>query len=228
MKILIFGTVYCDTLMKQRLASQWDALHASINPKCDLLLVDSASPFVPLGVHAKVQLGNNIGHLSRSGQDGWGRAFCAGLQYAIDKSYDYVVHVEGDSLCKIDVARACEGMLRDSLPVITVPVRGTKHQEHDWVETGLMFFDVQWLRQSNFIDMYDWEDGAGKTYPNTPEAVIWQILDGDLRYANWRTIRDDKGILSPGTSVHLYDWVTHVSPEVFDDFFVHNMPKVAA
>jgi hypothetical protein len=43
---------------------------------------------------------DNIGHLARGGKDGWGRAFCKGLEMAIDGQYDYVVHIEGDSLFK--------------------------------------------------------------------------------------------------------------------------------
>jgi len=68
----------------------------SMRDKCDLLLVDSASPrypYVPRKINF-LSFTNNVGHLSRGGQDGWGRAFCRGLGYAVEQGYDYVAHVE--------------------------------------------------------------------------------------------------------------------------------------
>lgn len=220
MRILIFGTIYVDTPEKHRLAGQWVRLHSLLNPDCDLLLVDSASP-MPLDFDAPrlhiMQLGDNIGHLARGGRDGWGRAFCAGLRCGMDEEYDYVVHIEGDSLCRLDVVDVCESMTLHYENVLSVPVRGTKRDEVNWTETGLMFFDAQWLKDSAFVDAYNWPDGANKRYPHTPEAVIQEILGDDLNFETWRVIRDDKQILVHD-DVRMYDWITHATPEACDDF----------
>ena len=227
MKVLIFGTTYIDTETKQKLACQWDAMHEALNPGCDLLLVDSDSLFPAHGVHSTLQLGNNIGHLSRGGQDGWGRAFCAGLQYAIYRGYDYAVHIEGDSLCKLDVMKMCKEMWCTGTVCCGTDVIGTKHKEKNWVETGLMFFDVQFLQRSQLITRYDWNDGGKKRYPNTPEAVLFELLGNNLTMMPWFHLRDDVGILKLN-NVNEFSWITHAAPEVFDAFFAHNVPKVPA
>jgi hypothetical protein len=128
MRVLIFGTVYCDSEAKRHLAGQWGDLHAALNRDCDLLLVDSSSPLAVHGVPT-LQLGDNIGHLGRKGRDGWGRAFCAGLQYAIDHGYDCAVHIEGDSLLRQPVRKFCEFMDEQGLRAFVCSVNGTRFQE---------------------------------------------------------------------------------------------------
>jgi hypothetical protein len=223
MKVLIFGTVYCDTEEKRSLAALWGKLHRAINPDCDLLLVDSNSP---LAIHdvPVLQLGNNIGHLARKGRDGWGRAFCAGLKYAVDHGYDYAVHIEGDSLLLLPVMKLCETMQKQNLESLVCSVNGTKFKEFAWVETGIMFFSVPYIRDSRFIERYDWQDGESKRYPNTPEAVVYKMLSQDdaLEVAPIKTMRDDKNILTVA-NVQEYDWISHTTPEVYDAFVVSAM-----
>lgn len=218
MKVLIFGTVYCDTEEKRHLAGQWGQLHGALNPGCDLLLVDSASP-VPVRGIPLLQLGDNIGHLGRKGRDGWGRAFCAGLQYAIDHGYDFVVHIEGDSLFRQPVAKFCEFMREQEIPAFVCGVNGTKFKEFAWVETGIMFFSVPYIRESNFIERYNWPDGESKKYPNTPEAVIYRMLNADdaLNTAPINVMRDDKNILTV-ENVEEYDWISHAAPNIYSTF----------
>lgn len=225
MKSLIFGTTYIDGEYSRDVAEKWWKLHGAINPECDLLFVDSASPLPISHPMIALQLGDNIGHLSRSGQDGWGRAFCAGLQYAVDNEYEYVAHIEGDSLCRIDVLKTFQSMQRDELVAVSVPVRGLKKPEYCWVETGLMFLDVTYVRDSKLVDRYDWRDGKSKGYPNTPEHVLHGLIGTDLKYGNWRTIRDDRNYVNAPQN---YDWITHATRETLDAFYEHNMPKVPA
>lgn len=223
MRILIFGTCYVDTEAKARLVQQWVEVNRLVNPDCDLLLVDSASPKLPGYLDTAVyQLNDNVGHLARNGQDGWGRAFCAGLQFAIDRGYDYVVHIEGDSLCRLPVSTICMNMAFRDVAVQSVPVRGTKRVERCWAETGLMFFAVNKLH--DFIEQYDWRDGKRKRYPYTPEAVIYDILGLSLQMMAWKTTRDDVGVLTV-SNVKDYDWITHTTPEIYDAFvkFVKSM-----
>lgn len=219
MRVLIFGTVYCDTMQKLNLMEQWVQLHGALNQSCDLLLVDSASPLKIRGLNKVLwrRFDDNIGHLARGGQDGWGRAFCEGLQYAIDKEYDYVVHIEGDSLCSLRVMKICEQMRDEGSLALSVPVVGTRHVERGWAETGLMFFDVEFLEENNLIEIYDWHDGASKKYPHTPEAVVHDILADELEMMPWNNMRDDLNVLTL-ENIHEFDWITHTTPTIFDAF----------
>lgn len=228
MKILIFGTVYCDTAEKWNLAQQWADLHGSVNPDCDLLLVDSCSPRDPMnnGKTAVMYLRDNIGHLSRGGQDGWGRAFCTALQYAIDEEYTYAVHIEGDSLCNLPIRKLCEEMSKDGILVGSMPVEGTKHVENNWVETGFMTFDVEYVDESNLIEEYNWQDGAGKKYPNTPEAVLWKLTQHYLHYWPFDGMRDDCKILTP-RNVDQYEWISHTTPDVYETFVSNALERAA-
>lgn len=159
---------------------------------------------------------DNIGHLSRGGRDGWGRAFCYGLEAAIDGGYDYVVHIEGDSLFRLPIEPIIKKMVGE---VLSISVKGTKLKEHNWVETGLMFFDVKYLIDTNFIERYNWQDGSYKKYPNTPEAIIRQLVGSSLRIAPWNGMRDDCDKLTvQNLKGKNLDWITHCKPEVFDLF----------
>lgn len=224
MRVLIFGTSYVETFAQVAQVINWRTLHVNLNRKCDLLLVDSASPMIHCfeSDGNVLQLGDNIGHLGRGGQDGWGRAFCWGIEYAIDKGYDYVAHIESDSLFRLSVMPICEQMQRDSIRAASVEVNGTKHVESGWVETGLMIFDVGYLRKKCVTDQYDWRDGSTKSYPHTPEWHLAKILGDALQIMPWRAVRDDKRELTIANVVE-YDWITHTSPEIFDAFVRNKM-----
>jgi predicted SAM-dependent methyltransferase len=181
-----------------------------------------------------IQFKDNVGHLSRngpsgaqsSGRDGWGRAFSMGLDIARTKDqaghglpeggYDYVVHIEGDSLCKVPVRPIIGKMQREDIKVLTVPVQGTRVKETGWVETGFMFFDCTWLEQSKFTKLYDWANR--KPHP-TPERVIWDILEKELgigkgvRVMSWGALRGDKNQITEA-NIHNLEWVTHLRNHV--------------
>ncbi len=220
MRVLIFGTVYCDTEEKRGLAMQWCELHRSLNPTCDLMLVDSASPcsIEDYEVHV-LQLGDNIGHLGRSGADGWGRAFCEGLKYAVENYYDFVVHIEGDSLLRQPVLPFCKCMKDNELESFVCGVNGTKFKEFRWVETGMMFMSVPYVQESNFIERYNWQDGASKKYPHTPEAVVYEMLEQDdaLSVVPLNVMRDDQHLMTKD-NIGEYDWITHTTTEIFSTF----------
>jgi hypothetical protein len=230
MRVLIFGTTYVDSVEQRNLLQQWIKLHGALNPACDLMIVDSASPFMLGSTPCHVlQLGDNIGHLARRGQDGWGRAFCAGLRYASENYYDVAVHIEGDSLFSAPVMSFCEHMRAEKLDSLVCGVNGTKLREFAWVETGIMFLSMSYVKARSFVDRYDWPNGAAKRYPNTPEAVICRMLNEDnaLSIMSINTMRDDKKMLTID-NVREFDWISHATPEVYDAFFAHNMPRVTA
>lgn len=231
-KVLIFGTVYADTEERMRLTQLWARHHRRLNPDCDLLLVDSASPMfwhsdgssiseaqTPISVErcSLTSFPDNIGHLSRNGpggasapgRDGWGRAFCRGLEMAIEKGYDYVVHIEGDSLFKYPVGSIISRMMTSGHTALSVPVLGTKRLETGWVETGLIFFSVPFLRRTKFVENYAWE----KRLPSpTPERVIHAMLSAHgaaFKMESWGAYRGDKNQIDESNITRM-DWVTHV------------------
>ncbi|AEH88191.1 methyltransferase domain-containing protein [Mesorhizobium opportunistum] len=230
-RILVFGTTYVDTPDKAKLAEQWQALHEDLNPGAHLLLVDSASPEwwcedgspKPDDTMPGCQIysfPDNIGHLARGGKDGWGRAFCKGLEMAIDGQYDYVVHIEGDSLFSKPVLPIIRKMMAGGVPAASVPVAGTKRNEHGWVETGLMFFSVDYLWQTKFIERYDWWN---RTRSPTPEKVIFDLIGEDLRMLPLKAERGDRGQITAENAAGL-DWITHCAPEALDAFVEFAMP----
>lgn len=226
-RVLIFGTVFVDSEDKAKLVGQWQRLHKHLNPGCDLLLVDSASP-LPWKAESGVivhDFGDNIGHLARGGRDGWGRAFTWGLQAAIDGGYDYVVHIEGDSLLKLPVAYVLDEMHADRKAVGLTPVNGTKIDEQGWVETGVIAFAVDWLKTSDFIGRYDWQNRQHKP---EPELVIARMLGdpdtyGGLVSMPWRSSRGDKGQITAENATR-FDWITHCPQSAFDAFVKAAIP----
>lgn len=187
---------------------------AERNGRCDALIVDSCStmlPHVPSSVWY-YGYGENVGHLSRGGRDGWGRAFCHGLNYAVEHGYDYVAHVECDSLCRLDLASEAEELELGSDVVATIPLSSWPGH----IETGLMFFSVDWLRSSYFVERYDW---AHRTKYPEPEKVVKDICGSDLTMMECRGMRDDFHELTVDNlgERHL-DWLTHAPLAVMEKF----------
>lgn len=185
-----------------------------LNGDCDLWLIDSQSPMRPQ-LDERIQIFNfpdNIGHLSRpgvtQGRDGWGRAFCKGMQKAIDGLYDYAVHIEADSLFRLRVLPICRQMRREGIKVASIPVNSANKELPLWIETGLMFFDVKFLKQSDFINKYNWPN---RRRMPTPEIVICRLLGNDVKLMPWKGIRQDKYPLINHNNIEQgnYDWITH-------------------
>lgn len=65
-RTLIFGTTYVDTPERETLTRQWLDFHGRLNPRCDLLLVDSQSPLrdwaKPLTLYTTGMRGRRITH----------------------------------------------------------------------------------------------------------------------------------------------------------------------
>lgn len=229
-RTLIFGTTYVDCEDRAKLTDHWLTLTSRLNPDCDLLLVDSASPWPVLinekrhgcfdtympgatGRRMLHRFADNVGHLSRGGRDGWGRAFCFGLQAAIDGGYDYVAHIEGDSLFRLPMTPIVRRMQQENVDVVSVPVKGMKRDIPGWVETGLMVFNTRYLVQSDFIAKYDWPHR--KESP-TPELVIARLIIGRVKLMPWRAWRGDRNEINHHNVLDLnLDWVTHCHNDVW-------------
>jgi hypothetical protein len=132
LRVLIFGTCYAPTDDKVSELRRWIAVNARLNPVgCDLLLVDSNSleedhdralnPLVGI-----VRFPDNIGHLARGGRDGWGRAFCFGLQYALERELRLRRPHRGRQPVPPAGDADHRGDGRRGIAVSSVPVRGTR------------------------------------------------------------------------------------------------------
>jgi SAM-dependent methyltransferase len=234
---LIFATTYVDNRDRQHLTEMWLELTHRLNPDADLLIVDSASPMPVVGEEFKrdappfelFDFGNNIGHLSRKGRDGWGRAFCKGLDLAVERGYQWVAHVEGDSLLRVPVGPIFREL--GNFGCATTPVQGTGvpgREIAQWVETGLMFFSTKYLRESKFTERYNW---PARTERPTPEKIIFHQLRGDVKMLPLKALRSDKQQITRDGVVGMdLDWITHCHDDVwcYDRFFEAAMAKVAA
>jgi hypothetical protein len=236
---LLFGTFYVDSPDRSNLTDLWEKLHLTLNGgDCDFLAVDSQSPIKKLGDwtlydgtrHHKMYFNfpDNIGHLSRPkvtiGRDGWGRAFCKGLEIACELGYDYAVHIEGDSLFRLKVVDIVRQMQAEGIDCASTNVSGMKHKgmEQQWIETGLMFFSTDYLRRSNFTKRYDWPN---RRPAPTPERYIrmWilnELNSKQLRLMSWKALRADKNQITVDNIIALdLDWVTHQHDSAQQDVY---------
>jgi SAM-dependent methyltransferase len=240
-RTLIFATTYVDCEDRAKLTDHWLTLTSRLNPDCDLMLVDSASPWPELidekrhgrfeayasGATSRRMLhrfADNVGHLSRGGRDGWGRAFCFGLQAAIDCGYDYVAHIEGDSLFRLPITPIVRRMREENVDVASVPVKGMTRDMPGWVETGLMVFRTRYLVESDFIAKYDWPHR--KESP-TPELVVGRLVGNRIKLMPWRAWRGDKNEINHRNVLSLdLDWITHCHSDVwvYDRFVAGLVP----
>ncbi len=206
-RTLIFGTSYVSGRASQFLFGLWRELVTQLNPEADVLVVDSASPDLPsdLGRATVLQLGDNIGHLSRTGRDGWGRAFTEGLRFAIGYGYDRVVHVETDLLFARPVAETLAKMQS-----YRIPVAAPMAAPFSFIETALMFMDVGYIKNIGLIERYDWQRPEEKPLP---EYRIAQIVEPDLFALTLRGLRNDLHGINAGNLRVAFpdglDWITH-------------------
>jgi ADP-heptose:LPS heptosyltransferase len=219
---LIFGTFYIDSEDRRNLTELWKRVHLTLNPDCDFLAVDSQSPmkmfedWTPFDGkrHRRMYFNfpDNVGHLSRkdvtANKDGWGRAFTKGLEIACTLGYEHVAHIEGDSLFRIKVKPETERMARENANCFSTDVLGMKNYMQGWVETGLMMLSTEWLKQSDFIKRYDWQN---RRVAPTPEVIVRNLLGNALvRQAHWKVLRADKNQITKDNVESLnLDWVTH-------------------
>ncbi len=232
MKILYFCTCWLPDLdrvfMLQswlRVAAQQSAHLTIINTDagdfgCDVMNVRYGG--MPSGVRV-CELGNNIGHGSRIGdQDGWGRAFCKGIELAITGGYDYAVHVESDMACRVDCRDVIDLMRRSGKPFAAPYCSQVQN-----IETGLMYMDVNRLQEMEFVNRYNWpkirpEMSIAERIVLQPEKVIGGIFGDEWLRLNWlggrfeyRTDIEQLWFQDIGLSRRI-QYFTHVRPWAYD------------
>lgn len=218
-RILIFGTAYIDTQERRWLAEQWLRLMRVVNPGVSVAVIDTpgAAEWRPACDH-HIKFVDNLGHLTQTGRDGWGRAFAKGLAVAEIVGADYAVHVECDLLFARPVMPVIERMRRHGIKAVS-----TVAAPHRFIESGLLFLDMDYVRESRLIERYDWETAS---LVELPERRLEVLLGGDLFLMPWWGMRDDDKLLHPATMTAHFpggmDWITHASVPCYKRFLDMN------
>jgi hypothetical protein len=233
MRVLVFGTNYCGAPDRLALLEQWAEALERVAPDCDHLIVDSQSPVfdtaglpwlsrfgprrrcpsmpaaVPIDRRTAITFPESVGHLAAGGRDGWGRAFTQGLLCAMAGSYDFVVHVEGDLLTRLDLGEICAMMAEHRIAAL-----GAITPMFGWLELGLMFFAVEHVRRTRLVERYDWANRKPLPYP---EIFLAELLGPDLFLQAWRGAKDDQALQKYFMSdLH---WITKsADPVCYADF----------
>lgn len=134
---------------------------------------------------------DNIGHLSLGGGDGWGRSFCKGLEIAIVSGYDYVVYLEPDLIFAPKVMPIVEKMRRCGVKA-AAPMDTVYH----FIANEIMFLDVAYLKESRFVERYDWANPPPLHYLTTPEKRCEDLLKDELWILPIRGLRNDHHMLT--------------------------------
>lgn len=176
-----------------RLVELWAKLLRYLNPITDAIMIDSASPTDPTDMLKKYNIktrrfDDNIGHLNVSGKDGWGRAFCKGVEIAINLGYEHICYMDAD----IIFARAVAPII-DKLAKFGVKAACPMDITYNFIENGIMFLDVGYLKESKFIERYDWPSRTIGTTDatNIPEVAFEKLLEDVLFTLPLRGIRND-------------------------------------
>lgn len=211
MRILIAGTSWVATIARRDIVSLWAKLNLHLNHDCDILIVDSPGAYDPAQFIEDERIkhfrfGDNIGHLSLGGGDGYGRAFCKSLEIAIEQEYDYVISTDSDILCARPIRPICERMAKTG-----VKIAAPLERNYMFVENGLVFADVRWLKESRFVERYDWEHFAGIL----PELHFEKIAGDDLWLLPLRGLRNDQNQITwqnfSTVMSYGFDTLTHCS-----------------
>jgi len=211
MRVLVFGITHCDSPARLRLLDQWAEALQRIAPDGDHPIIDSQSPVfdlaslphlsrfqpaigvpsgtapVAIGRRSAVIFPDDIGSVSQGGRDGWGRAFCQGLLCAMANGHDYVVHVEGGLLTRLDIPHHCRTMQERGINALggVTPNKG-------WLEAGLVFFDVAYLERARVVERYAWDRRTPTLFS---QIVLSELIGDELYLRMWRGAKDNIAML---------------------------------
>ncbi len=210
-------------------------LRVARQQNADIRLIDTTSRFNPVlsGIDVKYEevigVGGNVGHGSRIGdQDGWGRAFCKGVELAITGGYDYAVHVESDMACRVDCRDVIALMEKGENPFAAPYCSQVQN-----IETGLLYMSVKRLKELDFVNRYNWpkirpEMSIAERIALQPEKVIGGIFGEEWLKLHWDT-RNGRMEWHPDLESQLMmlihmgqaKYFTHVRPAMYD-FYTRN------
>ncbi len=226
-RILVAGSAYIHDEGLRELCKLWSRTIQHLDPNVDIVIIDSVSPFEPAvfldwqqvdenGVLSVATLGypnrrvyrfnENIGHLSRGGQDGAGRTFCKSIELGIEGGYDYVVIIETDLIFLRSVTDICLRMGRNGTKITAAP-----NAQYQFPEFGVCFIDCRWANEFDFVGKYNWK--SSQPWP-IPEIRIMNIVQDYLMLLPIYGIRIDQTGITSQTLQNYFPyyppaWVTH-------------------
>lgn len=221
-RVLIVGSTYVYDENMVQLTTLWSRVTQYLNPDVDIILIDPASPFEPTQflkwpliddghwndkpIRAVYRFPDNVGHLSRGGQDGSGRCFCKAFELAEQGGYDCMVFIEADILFFRPVMPIVNRMANNGTKVAALPM-----SQYNFPEFGVSFYDVKWAKDFDLVGKYNWE----KTQPwPIPEIRLMNLLQDWLMLLPLYGMRNDQNQLTVENLANCYpygpiSWLTH-------------------
>lgn len=207
MKTLIAGAAFVKTHYKRDITKLWARLNAHLNPDCDILLIDSASP-IPVAsfigwqspqvwelgetppLDAKdhpeasrfiARFKDDLGHRAGALRD---IPMC--LKMAVAMGYERFALIECDLLFAQPVTPIFERMEKAN-----VKAAAPMDMVYQFVEMGLMFFDVAYLRETGFHEKCACDENIYSKTREWPERTYEKMLGDDLWILPLRGMRND-------------------------------------
>jgi hypothetical protein len=225
-RILIAGSAYIHNEGLRELCRLWTRVVSHLDPNVDIVIIDSVSPFEPAvfldwPIHEEGKFRNmpvsmpmkwvyrfkeNIGHLSRGGEDGAGRTFCESIRLGIVGGYDYVAVIETDLIFLRSVTDICKRMQRTGVQMAACP-----NAQYQFPEFGACFIDLKWAREFRLIDKYNWK--KSQPWP-IPEIRLMNIVQDYLMLLPIYGIRIDQTGITAISLPNYFPyyppaWITH-------------------
>lgn len=227
-RILVAGSAYIHDEGLRELCKLWSRVIQHLDPNVDIVIIDSVSPFEPAvflewpvieegptdkdWINASpdgrcvYRFKENIGHLSRGGQDGAGRTFCKSIELGIGGGYDYVVIIETDLIFLRSVTEICQRLQRSGTQIAAVG-----NAQYQFPEFGVCFIDCRWAKEFDITGKYNWL--SSQPWP-IPEIRLMNIVQDWLMLLPVYGIRIDQTGLTAQTLQNAFPyyppaWVTH-------------------
>ena len=209
-RILVAGSAYVHSEGLRELCKLWTRVVSHLDPAVDVVIIDSVSPFEPAvflgwdavgeneyGEYRKeivapgappdrwiYRFNENLGHLSRGGEDGAGRTFCKSIELGIEGGYDYVAVIETDLIFLRSITDICKRMRRTGSQIMAMP-----QLQYCFPEFGACFIDCRWAKEFDLIKKYNWK--GSQPWP-IPEIRLMNIVQDYLTLAPIWGMRNDQ------------------------------------
>lgn len=224
-RILIAGSAYIHNEGLRELCRLWTRVVSHLDPQVDVVVIDSVSPFEPAvfldwecveernfnssGIWPRnwvYRFQDNIGHLSRGGEDGAGRTFCKSIELGIAGGYDYVAVIETDLIFLRSVTDICKRMQRSGTQIAAAP-----NAQYAFPEFGACFIDCKWAKEFDLIGKYNWK--KSQPWP-IPEIRLMNIVQDYLMLLPIYGMRIDQTGVTAVSLPNYYPyyppaWITH-------------------
>lgn len=217
-RILTACTSWIDNEATVELVKLWFRVWHHLNPGEDIILIDACSPFDPAlflpNPPEIFRWPENVGAITRGGKDGSGRSCCKAIELAIGRDYDYVAVYETDFVLARSLRPMFEKMHRTGVKVASLSLANP----YLFPEWGVLFINVQYAKDTKFIERYDWENS-----PRWPlvEMRLEQMFRDDLFFFNVRGLRNDQNQINVANIANNFpygpcQWLTHCAdPNVY-------------